>query len=862
MEATRVIWYECVIAPAYFASFTRPVTVAESSPPFPRFPYSPLPSPADDVASVFTLSSFAPVRLIPRETSSMFKFLGRFTATHPRKICAAWLGAGLLLTLLAPSWDARTQDDDVRFLPERCDSVRGYHLFKDAFPLYAGASRAIFVVERSDRKLTRADLEMVDKMTADLNALRDDEPDLEIGKVQSRLDPFIGKRLVSADGQCALIQMSLASPYLALQTRKAVDHAEARLRQRLAEAGADAPRLLTSGAAGVGRDLITASEHSFQTTTIATIVLVVVVLLLVYRAPLLALVPLTTIAISVWVALKALALCTLIPGFYLVNVSKVFAIVLLYGAGTDYCLFLLSRFREELGKGQGMSSAISRSVGGVGGALAASAATVICGLGLMCAAEFAKVRYAGPAIALSLTVVLLASLTLTPALLHLLGARVFWPSREPVLRETRWQTRTWEWISAKVVERPLLTWSVAAAILLPLILLGLRVKPSHKPTGELGPWTASVQGIQAIQRHYTAGETGPITVLLSSPMDWNSKQGQQLIHHLSQGFCRLDNVAEVRSLTQPLGKPLAEAPLLKTPQGKAVAGAFMQVLQRGASAVRGQARQAARAFYTADLPPADGAPRRHVARLDVVLRSDPFEPRSIETLEVLQTWLREELPRSPLAKDGVAAECYGVTVNSRDLARVTDADRARINTLVLAAVFLILLVLVRRPWLAAYLLGTVLLSYFATLGATALVGRIIGGRPLTEVDWRVPFFLFTMLVAVGEDYNILLIARLLQERKRFGWEEGTRRALAFTGGTITTCGLIMAGTFTTLMLARLSTLVQVGFALGFGVLLDTFVVRPFLVPAFTLLVARWRGDETEDDAPIWMKLRWPRRRAG
>jgi RND superfamily putative drug exporter len=108
------------------------------------------------------------------------------------------------------------------------------------------------------------------------------------------------------------------------------------------------------------------------------------------------------------------------------------------------------------------------------------------------------------------------------------------------------------------------------------------------------------------------------------------------------------------------------------------------------------------------------------------------------------------------------------------------------------------------------------------------------GRPLEQVDWRVPFFLFTILVAVGEDYNILLVTRALQEKQRHGAVEGMRRALARTGGTITSCGLIMAGTFATLMLAGLGTLKQIGFALAFGVLLDTFVVRPFLVPAFAL----------------------------
>ena len=144
----------------------------------------------------------------------------------------------------------------------------------------------------------------------------------------------------------------------------------------------------------VGRDLIRASADSLEGTTLATVALVVVVLLLVYRAPLLALVPLATIGIAVWVAIKSLALLTLIPGVHLVNVSKIFAIVILYGAGTDYCLFLISRYREELENGKQGIEALAWAVGGVGEALAASAATVMIGLGLMALAEFAKVRYA------------------------------------------------------------------------------------------------------------------------------------------------------------------------------------------------------------------------------------------------------------------------------------------------------------------------------------------------------------------------------------------------------------------------------------------------------------------------------------
>ena len=148
--------------------------------------------------------------------------------------------------------------------------------------------------------------------------------------------------------------------------------------------------------------------------------------------------------------------------------------------------------------------------------------------------------------------------------------------------------------------------------------------------------------------------------------------------------------------------------------------------------------------------------------------------------------------------------------------------------------------LVRRPGFAVYLLATVLFSYFATLGATRLAGILWTGHVLGQVDWRVPFFLFTILVAVGEDYNILLVTRALEERKRHGPREGMRRALAQTGGTITSCGLIVAGTFATLMLASLSTLKQIGFALAFGVLVDTFIVRPLLVPAFAMLF--WKDE--------------------
>lgn len=788
-------------------------------------------------------------------SASMFDRLGQFTTRHPLRTCAAWLVAAAILCWAAPSWESKAQDDDIRFLPASTPSVRGYQLLGQAFPQDVFASRLVFTIQRPNASLTDSDLALVSHCVTDLERLRQDAPELQIGKIISYRDPLIGSRLMSADQRCTLIQVSLATPFLALQTRRAVDRAEALLRQQFAVAGPSAPLLLATGPAGIGRDLTRASAESLEGATLATVALVIVVLLLVYRAPLLALVPLATIALSVCVSLKLMALLTLVPGVHLVNVSKVFAVVILYGAGTDYCLFLISRYREELESGWERDPALRRSLAAVGGSLAASAGTVICGLGLMGFAQFAKVRCAGPAIALSLTVALIASLTLAPALLALLGRAVFWPLGQPGTARgpahgnltnprgapfPRPRAAFWERISRGVIARPMLVWSAAVLVLAPLAVLGMRVKPNYRAIGELHPTAESVEGLAVIQRHFTAGETGPITVLLVSPTDWNLPPGKELIAHLSRGFALLENVAEVRSLTQPLGTPLS-APSQEAGEPGALGGLLQSLRREVANGTLQHAQRMAREHYVAQ--PAGETSPRFVTRLDVVTHSDPFDPASLKTLNLLEAWLQSELPRSAGDLGDVEAECYGVTVNTRDLAEITEADRVRINTLVLAGIFLILLALVRRPWLAAYLLLTVLFSYYATLGATTLAGTFWSGRPLGQVDWRVPFFLFTILVAVGEDYNILLITRALQERRRHGTEEGMRRALARTGGTITSCGLIMAGTFATLMLASLGTLVQIGFALAFGVLLDTFVVRPFLVPTFAVVVWKYVGDK-------------------
>jgi putative drug exporter of the RND superfamily len=323
----------------------------------------------------------------------------------------------------------------------------------------------------------------------------------------------------------------------------------------------------------------------------------------------------------------------------------------------------------------------------------------------------------------------------------------------------------------------------------------------------------------------------------------------------------------VRSFTQPLGQPIDDSPAPPIASNQ-IGGMFGSLIKNVRSIIDDQVKNGGRDVYLAHPAVVPGEAPRYVTRLDVIMRSDPFDPKSNDTLDLIELWLRQDLPRSDGGMKAVRAETYGVTVGARDLAGVTEGDRLRINGMVLASVFLILMVLVRKPWLAAYLLVTVLFSYYATLGATTLAAWCWQGRPLLEVDWRVPFFLFTILVAVGEDYNIFLMTRVDEEEKRYGPVRGVTHALERTGPIISSCGIIMAGTFASLLAGSLAEMTQLGFALTFGVLLDTFVVRPILAPAFLILLGSGRlpflgrpNPQPADAAPALNQLRDVRSRS-
>jgi RND superfamily putative drug exporter len=428
--------------------------------------------------------------------------------------------------------------------------------------------------------------------------------------------------------------------------------------------------------------------------------------------------------------------------------------------------------------------------------------------------------------------------------------------------------------------------------MLPFAIWGLRLTPTYDFLSELSDTTESKIGSQLIQRdgHFPKGTLGRLTILFSSPegsqRDFREPEVRQdfsnLTRLLTQGrsdhesYYAPELVAKVLSLTSPLGNPLPlgperaeatdqsqpdqktaqepspdEKPKAKRKSGSALGG-FLSGISSGVKRVADRSGVTERTRQTLDQSWKDAtehyvsaAADGQVSRVEVVFNVDPFSRESMRLKADIDRLVRDFVAQPGTALSGAPYTFAGITSTTYDLEKITQSDQKRINVLVVVAVYLILVLLLRQPIVCIYLMVTVLFSYYATLGMTEGFFQFLHfqshpNQPWLGLDWKVAFFLFIILVAVGEDYNILLMSRVVEEQKKRGPIEGVRTAVARTGGIITSCGIIMAGTFGSMATGTLAAVRQLGFSLALGVLLDTFIVRPVLVPAFLIMLERLR----------------------
>jgi uncharacterized membrane protein YdfJ with MMPL/SSD domain len=772
-----------------------------------------------------------------------------FVTRRARWLLLAWVAVAVLLTLLAPSLQKVATQDAAAFLPKDVPSEVAERASRDAFPNDPVRDAAIIVFERDRGALTAADRTFIRAQTA---FLRSPEQSDSVGVVQSAAThPDLAPFLRAADGQAELLTVSFRQTSFSPTTVEAI----ARIRDHLA---ADRPAGLSThvtGFAGLAADQVSAIETSFQQTAVITVVLVLLILLLIYRSPVAALVPLVTIGVAFLVSRAVVALIA-DGGLSVSGQAETFMVVMVFGAGTDYCLFLVSRYRELRGRQDTAGpNALQRTIGLVGPVVAASGATVIVGFGSQAAAKSGLYKTMGPAIAIAIAITVLASLTLTPALLRLLGRHAFWPQGNASVGQPeaspRWQRR-----AARVAAQPLVL-LIAGTILLQIPAAGLGwFKQSFDLVAELPGSADAKVGYGALARHYPPGVVSPVFVIVSADHSLLSDPSIKAIDTLTARLAATAGVAQVRSVSLPAAVPLTQESLpalLGKPPAKPGHPSGAPAVALGLDPNKVDVTP----LYTALAAPGGMhltgsllrqypqitnrlgyllSADRHTTRLVISLAHNPYDNSSLDTFRALNGVVTDTLDGGPLT--GARVYVAGPSAFYADIRTTQNHDFRSIVAILLAGIFLVLALLLRSLLAPLYLLATVLLSFAATLGITVAVFQGLLGN--AGLSFYLPPLLFVVLVALGADYNIFIVGRIREEIAHgLSVHDATQVGLAATGNVITSAGLVMAGTFAGLMLSPLANLRQIGFAVSIGVLIDTFIVRTMLVPSLIMLTDRY-----------------------
>ena len=497
---------------------------------------------------------------------------------------------------------------------------------------------------------------------------------------------------------------------------------------------------------------------------------VIVILLLTYRSPVLWILPMLSAGVALTVAQAVVYLAAEHAGLTVNAQAYSILTVLVFGAGADYALLLVARYREELRRHEDRHEAMAFALHRAGPAIWASGSTVIGGLLCLLLAVTASTRGMGPVAAIGIVVALLVMLSLLPALLVILGRWVFWPVRPQYGTADPAQTGVWARVGSRIDARPRATWVVTALLLVmaagfSLTLEADGLRQSEQYYGKPEP----VLGEEALNRHFPAGSGQPVDVVAAP--------------------AKADEVAEV----------VAAVPGIDQVQEPQVSG--------------------------------------DVAWVAATLEMSPDTEAARETVREVRDRVHQV--------EGADAQAGGGTAIFMDILDASDTDNRRVIPAILLVVLLILVALLRALVAPLVLIATVVLSFFAALGLSALLFEALG---FAGEDPSLPLFVFVFLVALGIDYNIFLMTRVFEEAKEVGPRRGALVGLTATGGVITSAGLVLAGTFLALATLPVVPFAQIGMAVALGVLLDTIVVRAVLVTALNLDLGRW----------MWWPARWAR----
>jgi RND superfamily putative drug exporter len=522
-----------------------------------------------------------------------------------------------------------------------------------------------------------------------------------------------------------------------------------------------------TGPGGLLGDLFGAFGSLDSTLLLTTLAVVAVILIVVYRSPILWIIPLLS---SLFALSTAGGIIYLLAKNDIIDVdgqSQGILSVLVIGAATDYALLLIARYREELHFTDNRFVAMRAAYKGVWEPILASGSTVAISLLILLFSQLTNTASLGPIGAIGIVVSMITILTLLPALLLIFGRWIFWPRIPENDGDDHVMSGSWSKIANSIARKPRKAWIITGVVLLAFASASTTLKADG--LGTVDSFTGnpeSVVGQKLLETHFPGGEGNPTQVVIDV----------RKISAVTSAIKSAPGVTDVTPMLDRMEIPGQPKPEMKIVNGRAI--------------------------------------------LNVTLNKAPDSIEAGNDIPKIRE-LAKAVDSTALV-GGTSAVYFDVrTANNR--------DNRTIIPIILLVITLILGVLLRSILSAVVLLGTVVLSYFATLGVCALVFNHVFG--FAGGDNSFPLFAFIFLVALGIDYNIFLMTRVREESAKLGTRAGVTKGVTVTGAVITSAGIVLAATFAVLGLLPLVPLAQLGFAVAFGVLLDTIIVRSILVPA-------------------------------
>jgi RND superfamily putative drug exporter len=741
---------------------------------------------------------------------AIFGGIGAFAVKFRWFVILAWVIAAVAIPKALPSLSSVAQGNNSAFLPASAPSEHAVTL---AAPF--GATNLVpvpVVAAVSQGTLTGADQAWLTTLQQDL------------GKVPTVVKVHdLGR---SADG--AAEQLQILSDVSQSDQNAQTDLID-NLRSAIKNAGVP-PGLQVhlAGQLAIQVDQQNQSGNTGNEVEIVSLLFIIVLLLLIFRAPLAVVITVITPVFAVTISGPLIGEASH-AGLKVSFLAQIMLIVLVLGAGTDYGLFLVFRVREELRTGLDPKDAVRHAVTRVGETITFSAATVIAALLSLLAATFEIYSQLGIPLAIGIATVLLAGLTLLPALLAVFGRAAFWPSKT---RAGDGKAGVWGRIASRLVRRPAIPLTIGVVAFAALAI----AVPSFKPGGFGGTISApagtdSAAGQNLLAKHFPQSSANPTNLLykLNQPL-WDNPQP------LVQAESQLKATGLFTGVTGPLnpvGVALtpAEYTSLHTALGNAATlPATPTSLPAGVTDTQYQLYRA-----TAQYVSPDGRTIQFEAGLTAGDPSTTEAMNAVPAVRAATTDTAKTLGATDYAVGGEAPAFY-------DISQISDNDLAHVVPIAIVVIGLLLIIVMRSLVAPIYLILSVGLSFFAALGLSVILFMKIGGN--TGLSFILPFLMFVFLLALGEDYNILVMTRIREEAQQLPLRQAVARAVSATGTTVTSAGLVLAGTFAVFAIVGSkgsggSQFRDIGIGIALGVLMDTFIVRTVLVPCTVVLIGRW-----------------------